>query len=238
MPRRKRTSVKVTKTTTVKKSTGRKKKSSSKNWNLVPKTSVNMGLHFPKTLTMIHRYNQSFGLSPAASAFAYQDFICNGIYDVDLSGTGHQPYYTDQLKALYNHWTVIGSRMKVRMTPSAISEDPCFIGVYINDDTTHTPGDVEAYNEIAGPKTNRMTPPGMDSVYEFNINWSGKKAFKRFDINNKLFRGSSAVSENPEEQQVYTVYCYPVGAAGVSFYINVTIEYIVVWTELKDIAGS
>lgn len=38
----------------------------------------------------------------------------NGLYDPDISGTGHQPMGFDQLSAFFQHYTVLGSRATIQ----------------------------------------------------------------------------------------------------------------------------
>jgi len=220
------------KTTTKKKRTFRKSRSLAR--RETPRTLVNMGLGFPKRLITKLRYTEAFNLAPAASAYAYNDFCANGMYDPNLEAGGHQPMYFDQYMAIYNHYKVLGSKITVRITPKAVTEDPCFIGVYLNDDDTHTPGDIQTYQEISGNGCHRMTPPGMASVYTFSCFYSSKKTFGLLKTDALI----GTATANPTETQVFTVYAYPVGGAGVDFYIQATMEYIVEFFELKDISGS
>ena len=47
----------------------------------------------------------------------------NSLFDPDQTGTGHQPYYFDQFAALYNRYTVLGSKLTAEFSllPSAIA---------------------------------------------------------------------------------------------------------------------
>lgn len=200
----------------------------------MPLSTINLGLGFPDKVITKLRYTEAFSLSPAASQLVYNDFIANGLFDVNLEAGGHQPYYFDQFMTLYNHYKVLGSKITLRITPTAVSEDPCFLGVYLNDDDTHTPADVQSYQEIGGNSCHRMTPPGMNSTQTFSCTFSNKKVFRNLKTDDLI--GTSTA--NPAETQVYTVYAYPVGANGCSFYVQVTIEYICEFFEKKDIAGS
>ena len=57
------------------------------------------------------------------TALAIHQFAANGLYDPDLSGTGHQPYGFDQLASIYNDYRVHGCQIKLtgRMLTSSTS---------------------------------------------------------------------------------------------------------------------
>ena len=46
-------------------------------------------------------------------SLASKVFTCNGLYDPDVSGTGHQPRGFDQMMALYDHYVVTKCKMTV-----------------------------------------------------------------------------------------------------------------------------
>jgi hypothetical protein len=56
---------------------------------------------------------KGYGVTPNAYAFTG-----NGLYDPDISGTGHQPMGFDQLSTFFQHYTVLGSRVLVQFRPA------------------------------------------------------------------------------------------------------------------------
>lgn len=58
--------------------------------------------------TGIMRYHGDISLAPGgtAGAVAVHHFSANGLYDPDISGTGHQPRGFDQMMSLYDHYIV------------------------------------------------------------------------------------------------------------------------------------
>jgi len=68
---------------------------------------------FGKSKTCKHRYSTFFSLNPGVGVSADRIFMANGMYDTDVSGTGHQPYGYDTLATQYNQWTVLRSKITV-----------------------------------------------------------------------------------------------------------------------------
>lgn len=64
----------------------------------------------PPSLTMKHVYVANIKLdnTGATNVAATQQWRLNSLYDPDLTSTGHQPYYYDQIQALYNEYCVYG----------------------------------------------------------------------------------------------------------------------------------
>lgn len=64
----------------------------------------------PPSIIMKHVYVDNYKLdnTGTTSAAATQQFRLNSLYDPDLTSTGHQPYYYDQIQALYSEYCVYG----------------------------------------------------------------------------------------------------------------------------------
>lgn len=89
---------------------------------------------FPKTRMVKLRYITNVDIDASAGAVATYGFRSNSIFDPDYSGTGNQPYYTDQMFASYNKCTVVGS--KITITPFGASNTGTICGIYRDNDTT------------------------------------------------------------------------------------------------------
>lgn len=200
---------------------------------LVNKTRVNAGLGFPKRMTMTHKYHENFTLT-AGATFGTYNISCNSMYDPNITGTGHQPYYFDQMAALYDHYVVIGTKITVKIIPTTASQ-PLLVGVYLNDDGTVTPTDINTCCEQS--KARWKTTNLSGDIVRFDLKWSAKKAFGGSILANTELQGTSAAS--PTENQVYTIFAQHVDkTTNVSMNVEILVEYIAVWKELKDIGGS
>lgn len=196
-------------------------------------SQVGRTLGFPKMLKFKHKYVQQVSLTGSTSS---QLFSCNSLYDPDATGAGHQPMYFDQLSALYDHYTVIGSRIIYRIVPAGTSvQHPYRVIVWINDDTTTTGSSTDiAENKFA--KTRICTGGINPSQIVLTNRWSAKKFFGPPLANDEL---KGTPSSNPTEQSYYQINVRSLdGVNSVDLYAHVEIEYIAIWRELKELAGS
>ena len=64
--------------------------------------------------TQLRYFGNFISLNPGLGGVASSHiFSANGLYDPDITGTGHQPIGFDELMALYDHYTVIGAKIRV-----------------------------------------------------------------------------------------------------------------------------
>lgn len=201
--------------------------------------SVNLGKGFPKTLRMSHKYNDLITLTSNGGAQVNHNFSANGMYDPDVTGVGHQPMYFDQMTALYNHYTVIGSRIKYVCMSDSVVQGGAQIALYLNDDSGVVPT-ISSGSIFEQPSSKAiMMPAGSNERFTRELNFSAKKTFggRSGDfVSNSLFRGSSV--SNPTDQEMFTLSIRGINLANVTIDVQVFIEYICIWSELKDIQGS
>lgn len=88
------------------------------------------------------KYVDEVQLNPLTSGIQAYYFSANGMYDPNITGVGRQPRYFDETMIGYDHYQVIGSKIKVTQVPfhnaeSAVSSDrPCVWGVTLQDTAT------------------------------------------------------------------------------------------------------
>lgn len=201
-----------------------------------PSWAGNVRTGFPKELKFTHRYVSPLVLTSSSSSFQKNSFSCNGLYDPDATGTGSQPLYFDQLAALYNHYTVLSSKITIQLVPRSGMSVYGIYGVYINDDTTVTPASSDRACEQS---TSSYTIVGsLQQPIKLRRSWNAKNAFGPGALSDPNLQGTSAA--NPTEQQFFTVFWQELAAAGTSQVVDAicTLEYTAMWQELKDIGGS
>lgn len=187
---------------------------------------VSLGyLGFPNRCKIVHRYNENVSITLTAATYGFYQFSANGLYDPDITGTGHQPIYFDAMAAIYNHYTVIGSKMTVKVLSSGPTTGANVI-TYIDDDTTKD-GAIPEFSSRNSISLNENSPPQT-----ITSNWSAKATFGGNVYDNDDLQGT--VTGNPVEQSYFTIAMdcpYPITQ---TFYFQVTIDFITVWDELKN----
>lgn len=211
------------------------KKSKSMTAFKIPRTVGRTATGFPAQLRMKHRYVQLVTMTSTAGSTSTQNFSCNGMFDPDITGSGSQPLYFDQLAALYNHYTVVGSKISLQAACRSANTHPTVFGVFINDDSTVT--------NTTWDKLCEQNSSSYSQVMTFNggarcaKKWSANKNFGSA-IGDPNLQGTAAA--NPTEQSVFTVFhaCPSAAVSAMTTDIIITIEYDAVWQELKDIVSS
>lgn len=188
---------------------------------------------FPNSIITTMRYTDYFILTPAAAGIAENVFSANGIFDPDITGVGHQPMWHDNYFNIYNHYTVLGSKITVKFstTNNGSTTIPHIIGVIGDDNAT-------ASTTIS---TRMETSNSFWTLGNANDGHQTLTAtfepLDNFGVDAKD-DGTSATQfgANPTEQWYFIVWCAAVDAAIATLRMGVTveIEYTVKCAELKS----
>lgn len=190
---------------------------------------------FPNKLLMRHRYVESGSLTSTTGGLALQNFRANGMFDPNQTGVGHQPMYFDTLTGIYDHYTVISSVITVEFTPASSTTLPAIVGLMLNDDSTTTPGSSYAIAEQGGSVSKVLSATGNVNPIVLKSKFSAKGTFGGSVLANDNLQGTA--SADPTEQTIFTLFAQTLDLAGTtSTYWRVTIDYLAVWDELKDLA--
>jgi len=178
--------------------------------------------------------------STAASISSYV-YSANGMFDPDITGSGHQPMGFDQLFLLYNQATVIRSRIVI--TAVCATNNPVRCALYASP--IATPLSDRAQLLENGECQSRVVS-GASTGAEHNVArlsmeldiaaYFGRK--QRGDIVNDLTL-TTLVNSNPTEQ-VYFIFASWANTNTTTSTIgfDVIIEYDAVFTEPKKLASS
>lgn len=203
--------------------------------NLVPRNNVFMGLGFPKKMVVRQKYIDTFQMSSVSGALSTHQYALNGLYDPDITASGHQPMYFDQYMAIYNHYTVIGCKMTVRFMGHESMIVPMNVALWQNDDSTITPSLLNTYGEQSKSQVFLIGSDGGNSK-TLTLKWSPRKTFGPV-LANTLLRGNNGA--NPQETSVGVIAVQSAdGIQNGTMTVQVMLEFITVYTELRDIVGS
>lgn len=92
--------------------------------------------NFPQNAVVKLRYSGAIVLLPNAGDRYNWVWRVNGLYDCDITGTGHQPLGYDQLSAIWTTYQVTGCKFKAVCVPvNTPPETMITVGTYITTDT-------------------------------------------------------------------------------------------------------
>lgn len=213
------------------KKTIRRKRNYKRKTALTPSPSYPIG----KTFLLKTRYVEPDGsLTPAVSPVS-AIYSINGLFDPNISGVGHQPLGFDQIMPLYDHYTVIGA--KIRCTVSNTSPDQNVLAVLQIKDNNAASNLLGDIMENGQNKYAMLTPSvGGRSTHVLNIGVNLSKFLGRKVMTEDDCRGT--FTTNPIEGVFAHLHLQtPSGAAALVTYI-MEIDYVAVLTEPKQLLGS
>lgn len=189
---------------------------------------------FSNTIRARHNYyNYNLSVNPGLISAASFLFSANGLYDPNITGTGHQPMGFDQLSAIYDHYLVRGAKITVTFVTGGTQN--CLCGIRMSD-TTGFSNDPETIIEN-GSCVWTVIPGTSHGENMKTLSYS---------VNPSKFLGSKDTSElkgsgsaNPTEQCFFQCFCFSNSASDpAALTLNVFIEYVADWMEPKALATS
>lgn len=222
-----------------KKKTYRRKKT-YKRKGFRPTSNYAMSTRAPlgKTFKFMSRYiDMDLGLDPSSGGVpATHVFSMNGLYDPDISLTGHQSLAFDNMMLFYNHYTVIGS--KARMTFQNTDTSYCqTIHCQLKDTSSTTVNTVGAL-ENGLCKYLTLGPHGSgNAIKVMTIPCSPNKFFGKKVLQDDIYRGDA--SNNPTEQVYLHITCTPPSGVDTSkVRFTIELDFISILSEPKQLAQS
>jgi len=189
---------------------------------------------FPKQLFNTLKYSETIPLN-IVTGFSVYRFIANGMFDPNGTGTGHQPLYYDQLMAVYDHYTVLKSRIRVLVHPNSTNTSPWQAIIYLDDDASTYTDPVIAAEATQSCKLQQWVPAAT-ACPPLYLSFNAAKQFGPNPQAQDSLQGDA--SSNPSEISTYVVLVKDSALATSTITIVVSIEFDVVWDEFKTIAQS
>lgn len=164
-------------------------------------------------------------------------FSCNGLYDPDISGTGHQPIGFDQVMQMYDHYVVIGAQMRLDVVNTSGTYSQ-MVGVALSDKTS-LDTDPTVYIENSGNKYITLGPKGSNrdtGSITMQINPS-KFLGRTKPLSDPELKGT--IAANPTEQAYFQCWVAPTQTVDTdAVNANILIEYVAVLIEPRKLALS
>jgi len=192
-------------------------------------------------------YDYQKSISGAAGIYAQANWSCNGMYDPDITGSGHQPLGFDQMMTLYNHFTVLNS--KITVNAQNITADAVKMGILVNPDTS-APSSVVAGIENGNVRTiilGGVTSTAANLIEttkqfgKLNLQLDvasnfGRKTQRELVDDDQL---TGTAGSNPAEQSYYTIFGYtPFSNTTWTCNFDILIEYDAIFWEPKKLSAS
>lgn len=191
---------------------------------------------FPARYKGLLRYSDSFTLTSTAGVVASYVLSCNGLYDPNITGTGHQPAGFDQMMLSYEHYTVVRSRCECTfLNTSATTAPTCALSVR----AASSPVSVIQQNIEDGLiKTSRLygaNVKGAMQTLASSVNIAQFGGLVQV-LDNTDYRGN--IAANPAEQSYYHVQTWSTSGDTTVVIIEVVLEFEAWFTEPRTLSQS
>lgn len=190
---------------------------------------------FPSRTTRKIRYSDSFSLSSTAGVVAGYVFSANGLYDPNITGTGHQPMGFDQLMLSYNHYAVTHATISVLFKSTASAFHSCAVRVAADAVIPTTPTTILEYGLL---NTDTLEAKG---VYGDVKRLSESVNIKKIQgvtnvVDDPSLRGDAA--SNPTEQTYFQIMIFDQSGGSCTCSVEVVIDFVAVFTEPRLLTAS
>lgn len=163
-------------------------------------------------------------INASISSLGVHVFTANGLYDVNITGVGHQPAGYDQIMAIYNEYIVLGSTIRVSFANSDSTQD-VICGITLADFAT-TSNDARVYIENGNTVWGQLGKFGSgNDMLTLKHSADIAKYSTQAVIDDDNF--SANATSNPTDTHNYHVWVGPVDASGDigAVIINVEIRF-------------
>lgn len=173
-------------------------------------------------------------ITPGLASVGIYVFSANGLFDPDITGTGHQPRGFDQIMPLYNHWVVVSSKITVEfISPYEENHNSnSVVGISTRAGTSNL-GDINDYVESRNSRYGFLvSTPETPSKKKISKTFSAKKFLGRsHPLSDSQLKGR--VNANPTEQAYFHLFAAEMSDSITPdpVRISVHIEYNVVFIE-------
>jgi len=195
-------------------------------------TAVRIGKQpFPKQLYNTLKYVDN-GFMAITTGLGQILFRANGMVSPRVAAGGHKPLYFNQLGEVYNHYTVLRSRIKITIAPSLNVAHT--ISMYLDDDTGTKATPIEAA-EMPGATTRLIVPPS-GQTYPLYHSFDAAKIFGGNVQSQDSLQAS--ITTNPTEASFFVFSVLDHSGTNQQILYICEMEFDIVWDEFKTITPS
>jgi hypothetical protein len=174
---------------------------------------------------------QAVTINGTASAVNAYIFSANGLFDPNITGTGHQPMGFDQMMVFYNHYTVLGASVRCMFENTGTPTSK--VGLSVSGSTTFSV-DYEVNIENGQMVFATVQPAGTNGstcALRTAVNCANFQGLQNI-MDDPDMRGD--IASNPIEQLYFVLSLWNTSGATVPVCnVDVLIEYDVVFHEPK-----
>lgn len=190
---------------------------------------------FPNNVMVKLRYGgEARTIDPGAGILGFHVFSAGGMYDPDITGSGHQPRGFDELMDAFNHYLVIGA--KITISARAGSTSPAnlnTIGITLRP-SSGIVSSVTDYYEDLGSVWKQCGGSSAEQTVILSKGYSPRKVYGasvRTLMADDLKKGSQV--SNPIDNQFWHVWVNPFDGSSdtTAVVVRATIEYTAVMLE-------
>lgn len=204
---------------------------------IVPISKMPLGGFGPTAFVKL-RYCQQISVTPTSATAVGNIFRANSIYDPDYTGTGHQPLFFDQWASVYNHYTVLGARIRADFV-NTVGAPSTGVGMCGIDLVDSAPGlsagaDGDASRLIENGAKYKTLGNFYNSGAQVSVtrNFSARKFFGLQSIKDNRDEIGASVTTNPAELAYFKVWLTTLyGTFTDVVKINCVIDYVVMFSE-------
>lgn len=165
-------------------------------------------------------------------------FAMNDIWDPEVAAGGHQPMGFDQMAALYNRYLVLGSKITITFYDNAASHSsPAVVGACMTDGTVAPYIVNTSYIEAKRGQWRTITG-GARIPIKVTCKYSPKKYWGIKDVKDQHEKIGGAVVGSPDSRAYCMVWVQCTDGGTQTLSATYVIDYLVQFTEPKDIAAS
>jgi len=196
---------------------------------------------FPEFTHVLHKYAQYVNLDATAGALAKQVFRANSLFDPDYTGTGHQPMGHDEMNAVYGHYLVLRSEIRVTGFSFGSTNYPLAWGIILDDDGSTSDSTSRIIEQGKGPYVISNNNYLADKSRTTLVNvFDAKSFFHVKDPNDVKYEIGAAGTANPADGAYFILWIGPIDETsdlnGAGF--NVEITYEAIWSEKSTMPQS